>query len=529
MHLRSPLSRLVTGCAFAISAVGCSSSVGVTRGTSAPIVTATNTTLAGTTGNSTTSTTSNSTTSNSTTSTSDVHVGTITWSPSTDNPRIETGHLQVPVDYQDPSKGTFDLYLARHLAKPERRIGSLLVNPGGPGFGGTDLAMQAEGVYSTTLTDQFDIVAWDPRGTGLSTPAIDCVSDYDHFFNTTDITPDTPAEHQQLVDLAKEFADACVKKNPEMAYTGTNNSARDMDSIRASLGEPKISYFGFSYGSELGATWATLFPNTVRAAVLDGAVDPTANLLDSNLQQSAGFEHSLNTFLSKCSADTSCKFHNGGDAGAAFDRLMLQLDDQPMPADPNRPPVTRAVALNAAGEAMYTDALWPQLAQALDDAQHGNAKGLLALSDEYFRRNANGTWDNSLEAFQVITCEDTTERSTVAQDDADAAKFHAIAPRFSPGTTGSYFCTFFPAPKDPRVTITGNGAGPIVVVGTTGDPATPLAGSKRMADTLENGHLVVVDLNQHTGYDIGTCAGNAVDQYLVDPKGHVPENGTHCR
>jgi pimeloyl-ACP methyl ester carboxylesterase len=454
--------------------------------------------------------------------------GTVDWTPAPDNPRIETGHLNVPVDYADPTKGTFDLYLARHLADPGSRIGSLLVNPGGPGFGGTDLAIQAEGIYGKTLLAHFDIVAWDPRGTGLSTPALDCVSDYDHFFNTTDITPDTPAEHQQLVDLAKEFAGDCVKKNAGMRYTGTNNSARDMDHIRAALGEPKISYFGFSYGSELGATWATLFPHTVRAAVLDGAVDPTANLLDSNIQQSAGFEHSLDTFLSKCSADSKCAFRNGGDAAGAFDRLMLKLDDQPIAADPGRPPVTRGVALNAVGEAMYSDTLWPQLAQALADADKGDGSGLLALSDQYFRRNADGTWDNSLEAFQVITCQDDPDRPTVAQDDANSAKFRAVAPRFSPGTTGSYFCTFFPPPIDPRVTITGKGAGPIVVVGTTGDPATPLSGTKTMADTLEDGHLVVVDANQHTGYGIDTCAGKLVDQYLVDPVGHVPADGVRC-
>jgi pimeloyl-ACP methyl ester carboxylesterase len=490
---------------------GCSSSSGVTGGTSAPIP-------AGTTG------------AGSSTSTGggDIVVGPITWKTSADNPRVQTGHLKVPVDYQDPSKGSVDLYLARHLADPKRRIGSLLVDPGGPGFGGTDLAIQAEGVYSNTLVNQFDIVAWDPRGTDKSTPAIDCISDYDHFFNTSDITPDTPEEHQQIVDLAEEFANDCVKKNPLMAYMGTNNSARDMNSIRASLGEARISFFGFSYGSELGATWATLFPHTVRAAVLDGAIDPTANLLDGNLQQSAGFEHSLTTFLAKCSADTKCAFHNDGKAEAAFDTLMLQLDDHPMQADPNRPPVTRGVALSGVGEAMYSDVLWPQLAQALADAQQGDATGLLALNDQYFRRNPDGTWDNKLEAFQVITCDDRTERTTVAQDDANSAKFRAIAPRFSPGTVGSYFCTFFPPPIDPRVTITGKGAGPIVVVGTTGDPATPLSGSTTMANTLEDGHLVIVNANQHTGYGIDTCAGRAVDQYLVDPKGHVPANGTRC-
>ena len=176
-------------------------------------------------------------------------------------------------------RARFELYLARHLAtKPDERIGTLLVNPGGPGFGGSELAVHADQIYGQTLLDHFDIVGWDPRGTGASEPAIDCIDDYDHFFAGADITPDDEAERQQLVDLAKEFADDCVDKNADiLQYVGTNNSARDMDAIRRALGEDTISYFGFSYGSELGATWATMFPDTVRAAVLDGAVDPTAD------------------------------------------------------------------------------------------------------------------------------------------------------------------------------------------------------------------------------------------------------------
>ena len=162
-----------------------------------------------------------------------------------------------------------------------------LVNPGGPGFGGTDLAFSATNIYNKALLDHFDIVAWDPRGTGESTPYIDCVSNYDHYFNSVDITPDTPDERQQIVDLAEEFTDDCVANNATLLpYVGTNSSARDMDSIRRALGEATISYFGFSYGSELGATWSTLFPETVRAAVLDGASDPNADRKSTRLNSS---------------------------------------------------------------------------------------------------------------------------------------------------------------------------------------------------------------------------------------------------
>lgn len=451
------------------------------------------------------------------------------WTP-VQNGRVEIGTLTVPMDYSDPSKGTFDLDIARHLAmKPSERIGSLLINPGGPGESGTDFALFAEQNFGQAVLDHFDIVAWDPRGTGQTTPHIDCTDDYDHFFATGDITPDDPAKRQQLVDLAKEFATACVTKNGAlMQYVGTNNSARDMDSIRAALGEAKISYLGFSYGSELGATWATLFPSTVRAAVLDGAVDPTAGEQAKSLQQDKGFEDSLTTFLSQCSADSACPFQNGGDAASAFDRLMRSIDDSALSSAGGRPAVNLEVALAGVGQAMYSDADWPRLADALAKAQKGNGAGLLAFYDQYYARRKDGTYDNFIEAFQVITCMDTTERPTVQEEDAAVPMFESVAPRFDERTVGDYFCTFFPPTLDPRIAITGKGAGPIVVVGTTGDPATPLDGARKMASTLENGHLVVVVGNHHTGYLVNACATDAVDNYLVDPVGHLPADEMRC-
>ena len=217
-----------------------------------------------------------------------------------------------------------------------------------------------------------------------------------------------------------------------------------MDSIRRALGEDTISYFGFSYGSELGATWATLFPETVRAAVLDGASDPTVDPLQDSLQQTAGFEAALTRYLAQCSADQECAFHNGGDAEGAFDALMAELDENPIPSEEGRPEINLAVALQAVAEAMYSDEFWEQLSEALAAAQNGDGSGLLALWDSYYRRQPDGTWPNFLEAFQVIRCMDQVERRTVEEDDATASSFNEVAPRFSPGTTGEYFCTFFP-------------------------------------------------------------------------------------
>jgi pimeloyl-ACP methyl ester carboxylesterase len=446
------------------------------------------------------------------------------------NDSVDVALLDVPVDYDDPSGPQFELYLARHRARDvDRRIGTLLVNPGGPGFGGSDFAFFAGQIFDEALLDRFDIVGWDPRGTGESEPAIDCIDDYDPYFTAIDATPDDAAEAQAYVQVAKDFAGACLENNQDIIeYVGTNNSARDMDAIRQALGEETISYFGFSYGSELGAAWATLFPDTVRAAVLDGASDPNADSFESTVQQLVGFESSLTTFLARCSADPTCAFHHDGDAESAFDALMASLDANPVVGDPDRPPVNRDVAITAVVQAMYSESFWPALERSLADAELGDGAGLLALNDSYYQRQPDGTYGNELEAFQAISCADSDERQSVEEADAEASEFSAVAPRLAPeGSAGGYFCTFFPPSVDPRVDITGAGAGPIVVIGTTGDPATPFESTVTMSNTLEDGRLVIVEADQHTGYGVNRCVIDVVNAYLVDLE--APDDETECR
>lgn len=452
----------------------------------------------------------------------------ISWSPFAADTGVESGTLEVPIDYDDPSAGTFQLFVARHLADPDRRIGSLLVNPGGPGFGGSDFAIFAAQVFSPTLLERFDIVGWDPRGTGRSEPAVDCIDDWDDFTDGVDITPDTPDERSRLVDLAEQFADACVERSGDLlAYIGTNSSARDIDTLRRALGESTISYFGFSYGSELGAVWSTMFPDTVRAAVLDGAVDPTAGFFEGTRQQMVGFERSLNTFLDACSADRTCAFSSDGDARAAFDDLMAALDESPIPSVDGRPAVTRGIALAAVALGLYDEAYWKRLARALDNARFGEGADLLAMYDLYYQRNADGSYGNQLEAFQAIVCADTRERPDVADEDAFAIELRTVAPRFAPSTAGTYFCTFFPQSADPRARIVGGPGVPMIVIGTTGDPATPLAGTEQMAAALRDGRLVIVDAATHTGYGENECIIDLVDKYFLDPTS-APTSGTRC-
>ncbi len=445
-------------------------------------------------------------------------------------PGLEEGYLEVPLDHSDPSGDTILLYAVRHLAAdPAHRIGTLLVNPGGPGYGGSGLAYGAADIYGADLVDRFDIVGWDPRGTGYSEPTVDCIADYDRFF-AVDSSPDTPEEHQQLVDLGREFGAGCQEANGDLLpHLSTEDSARDMDAIRRALGEDTISYFGFSYGSELGATWATLFPHTVRAAVLDGAVDPTVPYLQQNLQQAAGVETALAAFLAECSGDDRCAFHNGGDAEGAFDDLDSQIDTEPVPGPtPGRPDITPGVFTTAVAQAMYDENYWPELARALDGLQHGDGLGILSLYDEYFGY-FDGTWDNALEAYFAIGCLDDPGSTGPEDLFSHELDFAAAAPRVGRGWLAELaFCSVWPVPPVEPVAITGEGAGQILVMGTTGDAITPLESTRHMASALENGRLVIVDATQHTGYGVNACGDDTVDTYLLDPTAPLPPE-TFCR
>jgi len=441
---------------------------------------------------------------------------------------VQCSTLQVPFDYNNPSVGTFTLYVKLlPAANPTLRIGSMMVNPGGPGFGGSSLADDASYYFSTDITDHFDIIAWDPRGTGKSTPAVDCVDDYDEYFGI-DSPPDSPEEKQALIDASQAFNDECMANSGEiLPYISTQASATDMNSIRQALGEDKISYFGFSYGSELGATWATMFPQTVRAAVFDGAVDPQATSSQEGMAQAGGFEGQLTTFLATCSKNNACAFYNGGKAEAAFDSLLLALDAKPLVVSADRTPVTQGVAFTAVSQAMYSDSYWSQLEQALADAQQGDGSGLLKLYDDYYQRQEDGSYGNELEAFLAISCLDDPGSTSIKEVEDAVPDFVAAAPRLGANFGYGYSCALWPVEPAIKIDVTGKGAGPIVVIGTTGDPATPLASTRKMAAALEQGVLLIVEANQHTGYGANECINTAVDSYLIDLT--VPVSETTCK
>ncbi len=439
---------------------------------------------------------------------------------------VDIAQLIVPRDHASPDGATISLYVARHRATdPKQRIGTLLVNPGGPGAAGSVLAEQADKVYSSRLLARFDIVGWDPRGVGRSEPAVDCVDDLDPLFSL-DVTPDSPADTQALDQGVGDFVAGCETRSGGMlAYMSTEQSARDIESLRAALGEARVSYFGFSYGSELGATWLTLYPDTVRAAVLDGAIDPRRSATDETVQQAAGFERALDAFLARCAGDKKCALYSDGNPQRAFADLMARLDATPVPTSTGRPPVSSGVAALAVAQAMYASSAWPRLERALADARDGHGLGLLALYDQYLGRDRSGAYDNTLEAFFATSCLD--DDATSIDHDALARRLAEAAPQMGPLWQQPDVCEAWPIPAQPSsVVIDGAKAPPVVVVGTTGDPATPLEASRGMAEALHSAMFVTVKGSEHTGYGLNDCIDGAVDGYLIDLA--VPAVGTTC-
>ena len=453
----------------------------------------------------------------------------ITLTPCPGSKKIKCARLEVPYDYEDPAAGTFSIAVRVRPADTSPAVGPLFVNRGGPGAESASMATEAEFYFSKRLLDRFDIVAFDPRGTGATEPSVDCVDEIDPYF-TADITFDSPEERQRLIDDAQAFNDLCQEKSGEiLPYISTVSSARDIDMLRRALGYDTISYFGFSYGSELGATWAKFFPDTVRAAVFDGASDPNASYLQAGLDQAAGFERELNAFFDDCISRTTCPAHNKGNPAALFDEMMRRVERDPLFVNDKRTLVTSTVAYTAVVDAMYSSALWPTLAEAIADATKkpiADGTGLLALYDDYYQRGPNGTYDNLLEAFIAISCLDDNGDETVDDVEAQIPKFEAIAPRLGRFFAIGYNCALWPVKSKPKQPMMNIGSSPIVVVGTTGDAATPLESSRKMAAALSDGRLIIATEDQHTGYGTSDCVTDRVDGYLVDLE--IPEKESTC-
>jgi pimeloyl-ACP methyl ester carboxylesterase len=442
--------------------------------------------------------------------------------------------LTVPIDYAHPGGATIKLALLKVVASnPAGRIGSLVVNPGGPGGSGVDYAKAADYIVSGPVRAAYDIVGFDPRGVGASSP-INCLTDreLDNFLGT-DPTPDDKSEEQHFADVSKAFAAKCkANGGPLLAHVSTIEAAKDMDVLRAALGEAKLDYLGKSYGTFLGATYADLFPTKVGRFVLDGAEDPDTTSSQVNEGQAVGFETATRAYVQDCVGRGDCPLGNSLNAGMQKLRDFLkQLDTSPLPlADPYVKALTEGWASFGVAYPMYDQGLWPQLTDALRSAFGGNGGPLMTLADSYAERTSNGVYaGNLMQVIYAVGCLDRSDSRNLAHYESQARLLGAEAPTWGPFLAWSSMpCGYWPVPANnvPKK-ITAAGSGPIVVVGTTRDPATPYKWAQGLASELKNGHLITFNGDGHTAYmRSNSCVDDAVDAYLLN--GRVPPAGLEC-
>jgi pimeloyl-ACP methyl ester carboxylesterase len=460
----------------------------------------------------------------------DLYAQRIDWSPCEGNTGYDCGTLTVPVDYAEPAGESIDLALLRVPATGSR-VGSMVVNPGGPGAPGTSYAAAAGRVFREPLLQGFDIVGFDPRGTGESAP-VDCLSDSElDAYLAGDPTPDTAAEEQSYQRSVLSFGASCVAgSGPVLGHVTTIEAARDMDVLRSALGEETLTYLGASYGTKLGATYAELFPDRVGRFVLDGAVDVSLDSQSAAIEQATGFETALRAYVQNCLDSTdNCFLGDSVDEGlATISSLLDSIEEQPLPAGDRE--LTVGNAFYGIITPLYNRDYWFLLSTALASALEGKGSALMQLADAYASRNGDGSYaDNSVEANYSINCLDDPTSIPFGKVPSLFPAFEEASPTF-----GRIFAWSMTGCRGIEVTssekpldIRAEGAAPILVLGTTRDPATPFKWAEALSAQLESGVLVERDGDGHTAYNSGNaCIDALVEDYLLD--GAVPDDPTRC-
>jgi pimeloyl-ACP methyl ester carboxylesterase len=442
------------------------------------------------------------------------------------NVTYECGKVSVPQDWSKPTGKQFGVALLRARATHQtNRIGSLLVDPGGPGGSGVDLATYLSVGLPAEITQRFDIVGFDPRGVGQS-DKVKCFSDADLDASFgADPDPVSQQEFDKAVALSRKMAQSCGDKyGDNLRLFSTEQAARDMDAIRAALGEQKLTYLGYSYGTLLGAVYAQLFPTRVRALVLDGAVDPTLDSMASAESQAKGFEHAFDNFAAWCKANAG-KCPIAPDARGAVTSAIDSARRSPVPGPGGRA-ATAGWVQTAVVASLYSQEQWSQLAVAIDSLRKGSAANVLQLADSYAERNAQGRYSNLFDANIVVNCTDDNATPPVDKLRSLQTEWRKKYPLFGASTALDLVCAQWPGKRDPYPAGAAKGAPPIVVVGTTGDPATPYEQTPKLANMLGVGVVLTWQGEGHTAYPQTRCITNAVNRYLIDLT--VPAKGTTC-
>ncbi|WP_150238667.1 alpha/beta hydrolase [Nocardiopsis quinghaiensis] len=455
----------------------------------------------------------------------------------------ECATYEVPLDYEAPGGERIGIAVKRLPASGGDALGSLLVNPGGPGGSGYDFVDHAPHIVSSAVRKRFDVVGFDPRGVGRSSP-LTCMDaeGIDEFLGGVDsvegdgdMSEVTDAEQRELEEDSRDFVEACQANDPElMLHMGTADVARDMDILRALVGDEQLTYLGASYGTHIGAQYAEQFPDRVRALVLDGAMDPSQGQLDLSVQQAAGFETALRAFVEDCLDLPDCPLGGSGDSvddGVdALSGFLADTAEEPLSNSMDDREVNRARAELGVLAALYTENWWPRVREGLTAGmEDGDGTVLMQLADDLYNRGEPAAYENSTAALIAVNCSDSpSPRDVQAYADA-AAEAGEESPIFGPTLAwGALPCAYWPEEAvAPSAELDGEGADPVMVVGTTRDSATPYAWSEALAEQLDSGFLVTRDGDGHTGYRMGDqCVDETVDAYLIDLA--VPEDGMAC-
>jgi pimeloyl-ACP methyl ester carboxylesterase len=434
--------------------------------------------------------------------------------------------LKVPLDWSEPDGRTIGLALIRATSRAGagERIGSLLFNFGGPGGSGVS-TLPPYGSTFSQLRERYDLVSWDPRGVGAS-EGIRCRSNKDiQAAESVDITPDTPAEEQAYLQDAIDFGKGCEKAAGDLlAHVSTTDTARDMDLLRQVLGDRRMHYFGISYGTELGGVYAHLFPKNVGRLILDAVVDPSADVVGHAENQARGFQRALDDYLKSTGQDPER-------GSAKIAEFLDRLDSAPLPTADGRK-LTQSLAVTGIVLPLYSEQSWPRLTSALESAEDGDGSELLALADAYNERDDSGNYGTTTHSQRVISCLDDRQRPTVEETRKLLPEFERISPVFGDflGWDTAGWCHDWPVKGQydtPEVSAAS--AAPILLVGNTGDPATPYEGARKMADELGKGVGVLLTWKGegHGAYGSGSdCVDSTVNAYLLN--GAVPKDGKVC-
>jgi pimeloyl-ACP methyl ester carboxylesterase len=440
----------------------------------------------------------------------------------------ECVEVSVPIDYEDPSAGTTTIAMSRMASTGSDPIGTLFINPGGPGIAGIDRVLDFQDAPADELLANYHVVGFDPRGVGAS-DAITCLDETGlDEFHAADLDPTDQSSVDAYLELLRGQGEACLANSPELAqHVTTIETAKDMDVMRALVGDDQMNYFGFSYGTFLGTTYAALFPEKVGRMVLDGPEDPSLGEVDKTLRSMAGFQLAFDDYAADC-VENECPL--GGSVDEINQQVAAMFETakgEPIPTDDPDRALTRPLAFYGIVASLYAREQWPQLTEALSAGLQGDGTFLLESADDYLGRN-DGTYLNR----QVITAINCLDAQLVPSSGTAPTEddFLAASPVFGAVAYGSVAVGCDQWPIHPTVTApdySAPGAAPILVVGTTGDPATPIENAQELAASLESGVLLIRVGEGHTAYFQGNaCITETVNAYLID--GTVPDDGTEC-